>query len=266
MMTEAAKRSNALTLPLVTIVLAALLSLSSDAQEINPKERPMTEIELRTRAISALRQGDTQVALDTAGQLAKQFPSSPAAILTTADTFLRCGKPKVSLEYFDRYLKDEPDALPYLWQRGIAQYFAGEYKAGVKQFEVHRNVNPNDVENAAWHFLCLARADSFEKATELVLPAPNDPRIPMEEVLLMLKDGDVERVKKKVLSVPATSGEKSRAEFYGYFYLGLYADAKGQTKEALEWLKKSAANAPHHYMGDVARVYVQYLEGEMTKK
>lgn len=266
MMLESAKCSKPLALTLIAIFFCALSPFSSDAQEVPEEERPMTEIEVRTKAIAALRQGDTKTALEAATQLGKQFPSSPAATLTAADTFLRCGKPEVSLEYFDRYLKDEPDALPYLWQRGIAQYFSGKYEAGVKQFEVHRSVNPNDVENAAWHFLCLARADSFAKATQLVLPAPNDPRIPMEEVLLMLKDGDVERVKQRVQSVPATSSEKSRAEFYGYFYLGLYADAQGETKEALDWLKKSAADAPHHYMGDVARVYVQYLEREVSQK
>ena len=126
-----------------------------------------------------------------------------------------------------------------------------------------RGVNPNDVENAAWHFLCLARADSFEKASSLVLPAPNDPRIPMEEVLKMLKSGDTSLVKNRINTVPESSGERARAEFYGFFYLGLFADAKGNQQEALQWLRKSAEDAPHHYMGDVARVYVQYLISEL---
>ena len=139
----------------------------------------------------------------------------------------------------------------------------GFQKINSKQFEVHRSVNPNDVENAAWHFLCLARADSFEKASSLVLPAPNDPRIPMEEVLKMLKSGDTSLVKNRINTVPESSGERARAEFYGFFYLGLFADAKGNQQEALQWLRKSAEDAPHHYMGDVARVYVQYLISEL---
>lgn len=236
------------------------------AQPTQPKESVVNETELRSKAIASLNAGEKAKALEAANQLIENFPNSAAAMLTAADTLLRSGKPKESLQYFDRYLKFEPDALPYLWQRGIAQYFAGSYQDGVKQFEVHRRVNPNDVENAAWHFLCLARADSFKKASELVLPAPGDPRIPMEEVLEMLKSDDTDLVKKRIQSVPANTGERMRADFYGYFYLGLYADAKGEQAAALDWLKKSAADAPHHYMGDIARVYVEYLQEQIKAK
>jgi hypothetical protein len=37
-------------------------------------------------------------------------------------------------------------------------------------FYAGRTVNPNDVENAAWHFLCVARAESPEKARAALLP------------------------------------------------------------------------------------------------
>ena len=65
---------------------------------------------------------------------------------------------------FDRYLESEEKALPELWQRGIALYFMRDYDAAAKQFEVHRSVNPNDVENAAWHFLCVAKSESPSEA------------------------------------------------------------------------------------------------------
>ncbi|MCG8649242.1 MAG: tetratricopeptide repeat protein, partial [Pirellulales bacterium] len=50
------------------------------------------------------------------------------------------------------------------------------------------------------------------------------------------------------------------AEFYGDFYLGLYADAKGDRETALKYLSRSAKDAPRNYMGDVARVYKKFLE------
>lgn len=252
-----------LAVTLSVIPLESITAQTAEKKETLKTENQVTELQLRTQAAAALRTGDTKEAIAAANQLTKKFPQSPAAMLTAADTLLRCGKPAESLVHFDEYLKAEPNALPYLWQRGIAQYFAGRYQEGVKQFEVHRSVNPNDVENAAWHFLCLARADSFEKASSLVLPAPNDPRIPMEEVLKMLKSGDTSLVKNRINTVPESSGERARAEFYGFFYLGLFADAKGNQQEALQWLRKSAEDAPHHYMGDVARVYVQYLIREL---
>ena len=240
-----------------------LIGQDSETPEgtIRSQETPsMTELQNLTT--NALRSGKQEQAIAYVKQLVKQFPTSSQAMLIAGDTLLRCGQPKESIPYFDRYLKDQPEALPYLWQRGIALYFAGDYQGGVKQFEVHRRVNPNDVENAAWHFLCLTKAESFQKASQLVLPAPGDPRIPMEEVLSMLKTGDTELVKKRMQSVPEKTTARERADFYGFFYLGLYADAKGDSEDALGWLKKSAADAPHHYMGDVARVYQQYLEKE----
>ncbi|MEL6106738.1 MAG: tetratricopeptide repeat protein [Planctomycetota bacterium] len=179
--------------------------------------------------------------------------------LFVADTLLRCGDAKTALKLFDEYVTAKPDSEPYLWQRGIAQYFVGEYKAGVDQFEIHRKVNPNDVENAAWHFLCLAKHESPEKAKELLLPAPGDPRPPMAEVLEMLRSGDRAPVEKRIDESIVGSRSRNSAEFYGWFYLGLYEDAHGKKAKAAEWLKKSAGVAPRNYMGDVARVYAKVL-------
>src|SRR5262245_23425320 len=65
---------------------------------------------------------------------------------------------------FDQLARLVPDQAPQLWQRGIALYYAGRYEDCRAQFESHRTVNPNDVENAAWHFLCVARAESPQQA------------------------------------------------------------------------------------------------------
>jgi lipoprotein NlpI len=138
-------------------------------------------------------------------------------------------------------------------------YFVGDYRRGAKQFEEHRTVNPNDVENAAWHFLCVAKSDSIEAARDLVLPAPGDSRTPMEEVLRMLTSGDTGSVERRVAGLPEGSKMRADAEFYGNFYLGLYADAGGQREKALTFLSRAAKDAPHHYMGDIARVYAKYL-------
>ena len=64
---------------------------------------------------------------------------------------------------FDRCVarwKGRARAAP-LWQRGIAaQYYRtpGGMTRAPKQFESPRTVNPEDMENAAWHFLCVTRA------------------------------------------------------------------------------------------------------------
>jgi lipoprotein NlpI len=75
-----------------------------------------------------------------------------------------------------------PDERPHHWQRGIALYYAGRFEDGTKQFELHRTVNPEDVENAAWHFLCLARWKDVETARKSLIPIKGDTRIPMAQV------------------------------------------------------------------------------------
>src|SRR5207244_800732 len=82
----------------------------------------------------------------------------------SADDYVRRGMDqfqwghiKESLADFDRAIALAPKQAPYLWQRGISLYYAGRYDDGRKQFELHQTVNGNDVENAAWRFLCMAR-------------------------------------------------------------------------------------------------------------
>ena len=69
---------------------------------------------------------------------------------------------------------------PYQWQRGISPYCAGPYEDGRKQFEIRQCVNGNDVENAAWWFLCLARAGTIASARASILPIQHDNRIRMQ--------------------------------------------------------------------------------------
>ena len=62
-----------------------------------------------------------------------------------------------SIADFDRQIQLQPDRAAEHWQRGIAYYYAGEYENGARQFKLHQTVNPQDVENAVWHFLCVSR-------------------------------------------------------------------------------------------------------------
>ncbi|MCG8648634.1 MAG: tetratricopeptide repeat protein, partial [Pirellulales bacterium] len=185
----------------VMLIIAAVASSAwaQGTQEPSQQESSQQESSipsrrlLRAKAFEALSLGDNRAAAQAADSLVKHHPDDALAVRTAADVYLRVGDSKTAVKLFDQYVKQHPDDLPYLWQRGIALYFVGDYQEGAKQFEVHRTVNPNDVENAAWHFLCVAKAKSFQEARRLVLPAPGDSRIPMDEVLAMLSNGDTRR-------------------------------------------------------------------------
>jgi tetratricopeptide (TPR) repeat protein len=92
-----------------------------------------------------------------------QGPQDPGALLDAAVADFERGRIDESVAKFNQLVTVAPRAMPQLWQRGIALYYAGRYDDCRKQFEAHRTVNPDDVENAAWHFLCVARAESPER-------------------------------------------------------------------------------------------------------
>src|SRR5437868_2956016 len=81
----------------------------------------------------------------------------------------------------DAVLAAHPDRAPGHWRRGIALYYAGRYADGAKQFDLHRTVNPQDVENSAWHYLCTARATNRAAARAALLPVSRDARVPMAQ-------------------------------------------------------------------------------------
>src|SRR4029078_11086863 len=87
---------------------------------------------------------------------------NPRELLDRAIEDFLAGRLAESVTGFDLVVALAPQAAPQLWQRGIALYYAGRYQDCRAQFESHRTVNSDDVENAAWHFLCVARRDSTE--------------------------------------------------------------------------------------------------------
>ena len=251
----------ALTLALASFA-TALFSTTVIAQDISAVDKQNVRL-LRADALSALQDGDRKAAIAAADSMIKIDPDTARTTRQAADIYLRAGKAKWATRLFDRYLESEPDAKPELWQRGIALYLTKDYKTAAEQFELHQKVNPNDVENAAWHFLCVAKNESFEKAQENILPAPGDPRKPMKELLEMLKTGDTDAVNESVNATKVDSAERETAAFYSDFYIGLYADAQDEQKKASRLMRRAAEDAPRNYMGDIARVYADFLKDQL---
>jgi lipoprotein NlpI len=171
-----------------------------------------------------------------------------------AEADFRAGRIAESVRGFDEVAKLRPDVAPQLWQRGIALYYAERYKDCRLQFESHRTVNPNDVENAAWHFLCAARESAVTEARRLLLPVGPDGRAPMRQVYSMFAG---ELSPEAVMKV---AGADESAVFYAHLYIGLWHEAAGKRDEALKQMRLAAQSkyATHGgYMHDVARVHLE---------
>jgi hypothetical protein len=175
----------------------------------------------------------------------------PRDVMDRAVSDFDGGRIAQSVEGFDKLAKMVPAYAPQLWQRGIALYYAGRFKDCRAQFEAHRTVNPNDVENAAWHFLCVARAESAAKAKAALLPVGPDSRAPMREIYQMFR-GAVSP--DEVMQI---AGEDPGSRFYALLYTGLYYEATGNKERAVQQI--AAAADPRFsesgYMHTVARVH-----------
>lgn len=180
------------------------------------------------------------------------------------DAQLRAGQSVKATKSFEHALRLTPELEPQLWQYGIALFFANRPDDGKALFEKHRVVNPHDVENAAWHFLCVARAANLAEARKLILPAPDDRRPPMKQILQRLPGGGPEEIEAAVAALKGTRGYDS-AQFYADLYLGLIAEAEGDLPSAKQYMDRAAQTSFSHYMADVARTYAVYLKAQPGK-
>jgi tetratricopeptide (TPR) repeat protein len=161
-----------------------------------------------------------------------------------------------SIADFDRAEHLNPALTPYLWQRGIAYYYAERYEDGAKQFEADLAVNRHDVEETVWRYLCQAQALGTQAAGEALLPVRNDPRPVMGWVYqLFARACDADRL-------VAEYRDAGRADrFYSHLYVGLFFEAERDRERACYYIMQAAdMQVREDYMGWVAIVH-QRLRG-----
>ncbi len=172
-----------------------------------------------------------------------------------------------SVDDFDAYLTQFPERAPYHWQRGLSLYYAGQFKAGREQFEIHQKVNSRDVENAAWHFLCVARLEGVEKARAQFIPIEGDSRVPMAEVhQLFAGEAEPEAVLEAANNAGGSNLQKRNHLCYAHLYLGLYFEALGQPEKSLSHIQQAATTFKmDHYMGKTAQVHWRLRKAKPSK-
>lgn len=203
--------------------------------------------------------------------LAQQIPAdeSPDAIYQRGEDQFFKGNLKEAVKDWDREIAMVPRREPHHWQRGLALYYLHEFQKGIAQFENHQTVNGNDVENAAWHFLCVARAKggSVAKARENFIPIEGDSRVPMREIhRLFAGKGSPEEV--IAAASKNAEGLLLRNQLcYAHLYLGLYFEALDQPQKAAEHLEKAAVDFKmDHYMGKVAQLHHRLIQAPSEKR
>ncbi len=282
-----------------TVAASVLLLLMSVTGRAADEEKPPSIGDLLQQADVALRRGAYKDAISATSKVIKQRPDEPRAYVLRAmayegakdyarsiadfdrvikldpktalsrairaddrrgDAKLKHGDMKGAVADFDAFLKRVPEAEPYHWRRGIAFYYAKQFKRGVAQFESHKDVNGSDVENSVWHFLCNAQLVGTDKARDALIPLKGpDGRVPMMKVFdLFAGKATPADVLKAAESADGSVRQSEAAMFYAHLYLGLYHEAMGKAGLAKKHMRLAATkHTSPYYMGDVARVHVR---------
>ena len=127
-------------------------------------------------------------------------------------------------------------------------------------------MNGDDVENAAWHYLCVARQSGVDAARKTLLPVGPDRRVPMKEICELFAG----RLTPEAVLAAATvndppAPQRKERLFYAHLYVALYHDAAGSADKAREHTRLAVQHADDDYMGDVARVHAATLKSAPAK-
>jgi lipoprotein NlpI len=237
---------------------AARIEAAGNAIERNPNDT--VALGLRASLYAANDQHERAIA--DYDRLLKLDPHAAEAYDQRGSQYFMLGHIRESIEDFDRFIELRPAQERSHWKRGISYYYAGRYDEGRRQFEGYQTFDDNDVENAVWRYLCMARAGNVAAAREAMLPIRRDARVPMMEVYALYRG---EATDDDVLAAcragsPAAEALNARL-FYAHLYLGLHDEAAGRSAQAREHITRAATRHKiGHYMWHVANVHARLLE------
>ena len=212
---------------------------------------------LPRRARSFLEEFVAALVVGWAGMAAAAAPAGPQELFDEGVRRFFAAEPAESARLFDALVAAQPAVEPQLWQRGISLYYAGRFADGRRQFELHGPANPADVENAAWHFACVARDEGVPVARRALLPVGDDPRVPMREILELFA-GRAEPDSVLAAAEAGAEAVRRNQRCYAHLYLGLYFEAAGDADRArIHILQAAGPFSMDHYMGRVAQVHAR---------
>ena len=219
-------------------------------------------------AQQAAREKDYELAVKKTTELINAGQKDSALFYHRGRWNFRLGQINDSLADFDRFIAEQPQLAPRLWERGITCYYAEKFADGSKQFEQYQTYYSNDVENAVWRYLCQARIDGREKARQALLPIKFDGRIPMMEVYELFRGKAKPDAVLKRLEATTASGDEAREQrFNAHLYLALFHDSEGDLVKARRHLEEAVKQyQAGHYMWAVAKQHQRHLRNRAQQQ
>jgi len=237
--------------------LTQQLFKATQAIQANPKDADAFALRARLYAAGE----EHALAVADFDEVLKLEPDRAEAYDQRGSQHFMLGHIEQSIADFDRCIKLRPDEERRHWKRGISYYYAGRYDEGRRQFEGYQTFDDNDVENAVWRFLCMARGQSVAAARESMLKIRRDPRVPMMEIYALYSGkSEPDDVLAAAQADQVSPAERNARLFYAHLYLGLYYEVMGDATRARDHLKVAAEQHKiGHYMWNVADVHARLL-------
>lgn len=175
-----------------------------------------------------------------------------------AREFIR-GDVRGAIDAFDDAIASDERFSAYMWQRGLALYYAGAYEEAAKQFRLDVAQNPNDTEESVWCFASEAMdpEKGIAYARENMLITGRDSRPVMSSVFALFAEGSEEAATR----LREAGRSNASDEFYSALYLGLFYEINGDEERARREIERANRTAyarlSGDYMTDVARVHAK---------
>lgn len=246
---------------LLTVINLVLLSLAPIGLSQDSAQ------EIMNAALQEIRSGNSEKAEQLLSQAIKQDPKLASAYYYRGRQLFKLNRIAESVTDFDQYAKLNPRVESSQWERGIACYYAGDFKKGAKQFELYQTYHDSDVENSVWRYLCIAKSVDVATARKTMLEIKGDSRVPMMEIYKMFQ-GKIEpsQVLETAQSDKVGKEALNQQLFYAHLYLGLYFDAEGKPELAEKHIRLAVDHRIGHYMWDVAAIHLKQIEREQKQE
>ena len=222
---------------------------------------PPTTVDLN-RQLDTLIQRLTQSAEGDEGKKDVQYFSRRGDAL-----FFR-GRFAAAVADYEKMVELQPGLKTSHWRRGIAYFYAEQFKQAAHQFEIYHSFDNVDRENGIWRFLSQVKAYGLKKAREGLLKYEKDDREPFPAVYkLFAGTMTPDEILKQIAAADVSDNEREKRLFYAHLYIGLNHAVEDRLVEAAKHLQKSTANKwgpgagfGPSYMWHVGRVHLALLK------
>lgn len=167
-----------------------------------------------------------------------------------AEVLFRLGRFKEAIADYDvAATLGSPHDTYSCWERGLAQYYAGDFAAGAAQFARYHEVGATDIENGLWRLMCIAEEEGIEVARESMFAYPSRRRPPFPALLdLYMGTGKVDTVFEAAQAEGLSPSEQTNRRFYAHYYVGKYYELIGERDKARTEIEKALKQPLRHFM------------------